>query len=324
MPTIDAIVIGAGWAGLSAARLLTDNGFTVVVLEKSRGPGGRSATRRQDGFAFDHGAQYFTARSAEFRDQVEAWKERGLVADWEPRIRTFGERPSGLNDSPDQRLVAVPGMNAVLSQLADGLDCRFGQRVRALSFDRLWTLEIDGADPIGARHLVLTAPPAQALSLLGKKHPLTDTLASVTLRPTWALMVGYQQALSCDFDAAFDNEGPLSWLACNSSKPGRAGNAWVAHASAAWSEANLELSFDSAARKLFSAFVNRVESAGLSAPTLCLAHRWRYAQSPAPLQQQALVHEPQSLVVAGDWCAGNRIEGAWLSGQSAARTLLAF
>jgi predicted NAD/FAD-dependent oxidoreductase len=40
------LVIGAGLAGLTAARRLQDRGHTVVVVDKGRAPGGRMATRR--------------------------------------------------------------------------------------------------------------------------------------------------------------------------------------------------------------------------------------------------------------------------------------
>ncbi|MFM8721078.1 MAG: FAD-dependent oxidoreductase, partial [Chthoniobacterales bacterium] len=71
----DTIVIGAGLAGLAAAGRLRKAGQDVLVLEKSRGLGGRAATRRWDGLPVDHGAQFFTARSEDFRDQVARWQE---------------------------------------------------------------------------------------------------------------------------------------------------------------------------------------------------------------------------------------------------------
>jgi len=44
----------------------------ITVLERSRGPGGRLATRRERGAAFDHGAQYVTARSRPFSRYMDA------------------------------------------------------------------------------------------------------------------------------------------------------------------------------------------------------------------------------------------------------------
>lgn len=53
----DVVVIGAGMAGLSCARLLTAAGRSVVVVEKSDGIGGRVRTDLVDGFRLDRGFQ---------------------------------------------------------------------------------------------------------------------------------------------------------------------------------------------------------------------------------------------------------------------------
>ncbi len=55
--TIDAVIVGAGLAGLTAARTLTDAGREVVLLEASDGPGGRVRTDLVDGFRLDRGFQ---------------------------------------------------------------------------------------------------------------------------------------------------------------------------------------------------------------------------------------------------------------------------
>ena len=45
-----------------------------------------------------------------------------------------------------------------------------------------------------------------------------------------------------------------------------------------------------------------------------VAHRWRYALARQPLDQGVIWLEDQRLAIAGDWCHGSRIEGAFLSG----------
>ena len=319
----EVCVIGAGWAGLSAAFELTAAGVDVVVLDKARGPGGRCSTRRHGDFAFDHGGQYFTARSEAFADAVRGWKQEGLVAAWRPRIRVFGRRPSNPGTTPAERLVGVPGMNAVLKRLSARLDCRFGGRVEELRRERNhWLVRRDRGDEILARSVLLTAPPAQAAELLAGRSELAETASRVPMNPCWALMLGFDGPLDADFDAAFDNEGPLSWLARNSSKPGRSGEAWLLHAGPNWSRQHLEAEPDWVADQLLAAFHARIPSAAETTPALVSAHRWRYALAPAPLEQECLGEARQRLVLAGDWCAGNRIEGAWVSGRAAAAQLL--
>ena len=63
----DIAVIGAGLAGCTTARHLSEIA-KIKVYEKSKRPGGRIATRFSCKHQFDHGAQFFTARSSEFKD----------------------------------------------------------------------------------------------------------------------------------------------------------------------------------------------------------------------------------------------------------------
>jgi phytoene desaturase len=54
-----AIVIGAGFAGLSAASFLARAGWQVTLLEKNDGPGGRARVFEAQGFTFDMGPSWY-------------------------------------------------------------------------------------------------------------------------------------------------------------------------------------------------------------------------------------------------------------------------
>lgn len=319
----DAVVIGAGWAGLKAATELSAAGHKVLVLEKSRGAGGRSATRRIDGARFDHGAQYFTARSAAFGRRLQQWRDAGLVQPWKPRLAIIGGRAGHGNPEDTLRFVGVPGMNAVCKQLAEPLECRYQQHVSGLRFDKVWKLSLDDGESVEARRLVVTAPPAQSAELLGAIDPLHERLSAVAFNPCIATMLDFEEAFDPGFDAAFVNsDGPLSWIARNSSKPDREGSAWIVHATAEWSREHLEESFDDLAARLADAFADAVGQA-LPSIRVVAAHRWRYAQVVEALHDGALVDTERRLAIAGDWLAGSRIEGAWTSGRKAGQALAA-
>lgn len=53
------IIIGAGFAGLSAATSLADKGYEVTVLEKNDAPGGRARLFQAEGFTFDMGPSWY-------------------------------------------------------------------------------------------------------------------------------------------------------------------------------------------------------------------------------------------------------------------------
>ncbi len=70
-PDADVIVVGAGLAGLVAARTLTDAGLHVRVLEASDRVGGRVRTDEVDGYRLDRGFQLYNPAYPEGRRQLD-------------------------------------------------------------------------------------------------------------------------------------------------------------------------------------------------------------------------------------------------------------
>jgi len=317
-------VIGAGLAGLTAAGILEDQGHSVVVLEKSRGAGGRMSTRRDGDHRFDHGAQYFTARDPRFRRHVYAWRERGLVEQWSPRLAVISEHCLEPERTPAERFVAVPGMSSICSDLAADLqDCRFNQRVISARHDaNRWLLDFDGPAELDVDALLLAIPPEQASHLLGDAQ-VRQALDGVHMLPCWSVMGVLDRPLLQEHDAAFVNAGPLSWVARQNSRPGRPGaESWVLHASPQWSVEHLEANAEDVLRSLLEA-ARALPQAQPFEEVSAIAHRWRYALAAEPLDSGALWFEKKRLVLAGDWCNGSRIEGAFLSGVAAAGRIMA-
>lgn len=313
------IVVGAGMTGLTAARTLSDQGHDVVVVEKSRGPGGRMSTRRKDELWFDHGAQYFTARDPRFLRHVLAWQERGLVERWDARIGSATADTIDVVSQSTERFMPVPAMNQVCRELMKDLeDCRFGWRASSLNYDNgQWVVQSESGDSVVGEFLIMTTPPEQVRSLLADRE-VDAALKPIAMQPCWALMVMFDRPLLADWDAAFVNHGPLSWVSSQVSRPGRpAADAWVLHASTEWSQTHLEDSHEKVRELLLKA---ASELPGVQ-PFQVLdadAHRWRYALAKDPSEHGALWFDSKHLAVAGDWCQGSKVQGAFLSGVAAA------
>ena len=315
-------VVGAGLAGLSAARLLAGAGHEVTVLEKARGAGGRMSTRRDGEWRFDHGAQYFTARDPHFLQQVQDWERRGLVCRWQARIAALSADSAQAKGDGTDRYVGLPGMNAPCRDLAAGLDdCRYGWALQsAVLGDRGWLLESTGGATLECDALVVTAPPEQQRQLL-RRADVDAALEGVRMLPCWALMLVLDKPLFESWDGVFVNQGPLSWIASQAARPGRpAAQAWLLHAGADWSAQHLEDDPAQVVKELLAA-ARALPGAGRFTVEHAVAHRWRYALAEAPLEAGALCFPEARLALAGDWCAGSRVEGAWLSGVAAAGRL---
>jgi len=340
-------VIGAGLSGLAAARALADQRHRVLVFEKSRGCGGRAATRRawpEAGTApvadevnaarvltFDHGAQYLTASDPRFLRRTQAWAERGLISPWQGRIAAFDGVSFRPADQTTTRWVGVPGMSALGRALAEGLEVRLETRVAAPQRrGREWRLFDEAGAELGCFDVVvISAPAPQAAELLLDAPRLAAQAACVDYNPCWTLMLAFNDEVALPFDGVFVNQGPLRWVARNSSKPGRPGqvkeDCWVLQAEPGWTRKHLNTPREQVEAALLEAFAALVERAGVSLPRVNWrqAHSWLYAQVETPLEEGCLWDSALGLGACGDWCLGARVESAWLSGEALAGRILA-
>ena len=189
-------MIGAGVAGLACASELARADVTVTVLERARGLGGRLATRRRGNLAFDHGAQFITARSRPFVRYVTVAQNAGAAAAWTPSILEDGHRNW---DSPiEEWYVGAPGMSGIVRPLARGLTLETGTFVHELlRRDNGWELETDTGRRLAPFNAVVAAVPApQALSLLAPHGRAFRHLISVQMAPCWALMAHFERRVS--------------------------------------------------------------------------------------------------------------------------------
>lgn len=313
------LVVGAGVAGAGAADVLTRSGVEVLVVDKGRGPGGRASTRREGGFAFDHGAQYFTARDRRFVERLGSLVTDGCVSRWRGRI---GELNGGLIEvrGGEAMYVGVPGMNALVKGLLGDVAAHFGRRVVALErVGRAWSAIDEEGGSIGGFDGVVLALPAPQLGELSPSAIVRGSAERAKMSACWAVMVGFEHRSEPGFldGVKIRSAGPLAWIARNTSKAGRVGGeTWVGHASAEWTSSHLEEPREAVAeflgRQLCGVIGRRVEEvAALN------AHRWRYALVIEPLGEACVFDEPANIAACGDWCLGPRIECAFLSGLAA-------
>ncbi|QIB50890.1 NAD(P)/FAD-dependent oxidoreductase [Pseudomonas sp. OIL-1] len=325
MSSLRIAVVGAGLAGVSAASALREDDHQVFVFDKSRGCGGRLSSKRTPMGGFDLGAQYFTARDSRFRHALQHWLDSGWVAEWTPRLYCYDD--TGLHESPDdqQRFVGLPGMSALPRQLLADVTLTSQTHIERLHpvEPGQWMLE----DKTGVTHgpfdrVVVAVPAPQAVVLLEPAPTLQQTVAQISMSPTWTLAVAFDQPLATSVDACFVRGGPLDWVSRNSSKPGRHGSdSWVVHSTPAWAADHLEASPESVTAHLLEA-LSEVLGTALPEPACTHVHRWLLARPDDKRNWGALAAPELGLYVCGDWCLDGRVENAWLSGQQTARTLV--
>jgi hypothetical protein len=311
----DVLVIGAGMAGLVAARELVAAGYSVRVVDKGRGMGGRLATRRSGAATFDHGAQFLLAHEPRFVAALEAWRSAGVLEPW-----GRAEAASG-----GVRWRGAPSMTAIAKHLARDLDVLLGRRVIALRRTAAgWTADCEDGTAVAAGAVVITAPVPQALELLAASAidlPAARGRALGTLgyEPCLAAMVVLDGPSRVPPPGYIAPEyGPLAWIADNHQKGVSAVPALTLHATAAFSRAHWDDPREASGRQLVEAASPWLGSSVLE----CVVHGWRYAR---PLRRAGRLFEvvgsDPPLLMGGDAFGGPDVEGAAVSGWAAAHEL---
>ena len=331
-------IIGAGMAGLACARTLAQAGHNVTVFEKSRGVGGRMATRRTPFGTFDHGAQYFTVRDPRF--ELALTTANGICRPWSANtvrvLDEFGQVAAAGLPQKESHWVPKPGMSALCKHWAKPLELTnslyLEMHVHSIEKDSLrpsqWQLRTEGTDQgqhvfPGFDKVLFALPSPQTLQILNKSLLETQwkqQLIKVDIAPCWTLMLAFPNAmqpgmstLGPHWNVARSTHHRIAWVARESSKPGRSSvERWTIQASSVWSQKHLEDDPTRAKAKLIKAFT---EVTGIRAePSHIDIQRWRYAQTTQPLGKTHLYDEKFGLGICGDWCLGHRVENAFISG----------
>jgi hypothetical protein len=294
------------------------------VLDKGRGVGGRTSTRRGAQGTFDHGAPSFHATDARLAPWLEAWCDEGIL-----QATAHGYR-------------GRPGMNALARHLTSELDVQVGTTVRTLRRTTSgWeALDADGRAWAAAR-LAVAVPAPQGAALLRSAgddaaERLAQRLDTVEMAPNWCAMVVLDGPLPARAHALLDGgelppactggDPRLARVVREAEKPGRPSDeCWTVQADAGWSAAHLEADASWVAETLGRALRDALLAAlGAGTPEVAhtTAHRWRFARVTRVVEAACLWEPDAGVGAAGDFGTVPDVAGAWLSGVALAGRLL--
>ncbi len=367
MDSCGVLIVGAGLSGLSAARRLIgeDFGFDpkrILIVDKGRGVGGRLATRRIAGAHLDHGAQFFTVRSAELQADVEKWLAAGVVEEWcrgfaevdgYPRYRVAGGMKelarslanelteAGVTITTDLRIEAITPQTG--TSQAGTLQTGTSQTGTSLAGTEhhggAWSVSYtDDTEPTSADSLIVTPPIPQTLELLAAgattlAEPQATMLADFAYHRVIALLTVLDGPAGLAEPGALQqpNDPVFSFVADNQAKGISAEPAVTFHtahdrSAELWPESDervAELLLPEASRLLAPASIVEFN-----------VKRWLYSGPVTPHPDPCLIAdvlgddgtEPEGglgrLVLAGDGFGGSKVEGAYLSGRAAAAAVM--
>lgn len=333
---MDLAIIGAGLAGLAAAQRLrtTRPDISVTILEKSRGVGGRAATRRLHDAIFDHGAQYLKAPTPELRALIQQALPHDTLVDIALPVFVFDQHgtiaPGDPAQNDDAKWTYSDGLTRLAKELARNLTVRPATRLSRIALaDGRYQLYDDQDAPIGSVDAVLLTPPApQTAALIGASALPADAqtaiqaeLSRATYRPCLTLTLGYDAVLrERPFYALVntDKQHPIAWLAYEHRKPGRAmggQHVLIAQMAPGWSMEH-EADPEPLLAEQIGALLGELLGEALPAPRWTNRQGWRYALPDGSADFETLNRIQPGLFFAGDFTAGQgrlhrAIEEGW-------------
>ena len=360
-------IIGGGLTGLFTATLL-ERAFTqdnanfknqsivpnIVILEKSRSVG-RLATRYRTDSAthknwqWAFGAQFFTAKSADFQQFIKPWLQSDLLQPWYANVVDLIPSDDAAQNADIQakeqwsstqaRYISTPKMTSWGRALADELKhttINFKTRVAPLrkedfveqnEANNKTELFDENGNSLGSYDWVIcTAPNGQAVELMADSN--FEELAKISeaqMQACYTLMLGWDKeqllppALNTSpplWDVAYVQDSVLDRIFIEHQKPdhGSLLPSITIHARNDWSEQHVDDDIEAVKAILLQAAKQALSWDENSTPSQIDCHRWRYAATLKPLDNTEfgiLVDEPRQWIVSGDWCGQGNIESCY-------------
>ncbi len=333
-PDVDMIVVGAGVAGLEAARRLAAAGRRVVVLDRARGVGGRCATRQVDAGRADLGPVFLHGHDPAF---LAALAEVGGGVVWPARVVGAGTPCQRVAfRAGERRVVFAEGVSAFPKHLARGLDVRLETTVVGLvPGDGALAVVTQAGERLEARDVVLALALEQTDALLATLPQAAEVagvrslLGMFSTVPSLAVVATYGAGAPVPaWDVMYPEGSDALQLISNESSKRPSGGApiLVMQARPRWSRERLDHPPEQWARELLDEAA-RLIGPWAGEPEATHRHRWRYAR----LESGSELTRPLCLAVgaglrvgvAGELLApGGGVQGAWLSGARLAERLL--
>lgn len=318
-------IVGAGISALSLARQIQSQ-FSCQLFEKSAAPGGRVASRTVAEQRFDHGAQFFTARTPAFRAYIRQLMAEGYVADWKAHFAELDGNVITASRQWDEEFphyVGVPDMAAIGRAMAKTQSVQFGTEIVELHReDNSWRLVDSAGETYGPFDWVaLSLPAPQTQALLPPQFSGFEAISATEMKPCYALMLSLKADPDLPYQAALVKNADISWVSVNSSKPGRQGHSLLVHATNNWARQHLNDDIECVKRHMIDTVV---AVTGLDPQLIEAADikRWVYANLPKQEQPAFYLDHELQLAACGDWCIKGRVESAFNSGMKLGQALM--
>ena len=313
----DFCIVGSGIAGSTIANLLARK-YSVVIFDKARGPGGRSSNRRyKKKLSFDHGLQYFSPKSYEFKKFIKDLNRKNVLKEWVGQHLDFTfEKKESTN-----KYIGKKGNNDMCKYLTKKIKVNYNSTVTNIKFNsKYWIITLNNKEKVFFKYLVLTCPFPQ-LKILASKYLKKNILnLKVSMLPNITVMAAYNRYKKLPIGSIKLNDEIIAWAAHENTKNRFKTNQslWTIQCTEVFSKKIINL-YKKDKNKYQSVILKKFENLlGYQSKRIVFKsiHGWKYSYNKTKTPFKSLWSNKEKLGVCGDWLIGPKAEDSWLSARN--------
>ena len=308
-------VIGSGISGATIANLLNKK-HTVDLYDKARGLGGRSSFKRLDKIrGFDHGTQYFSPKTPEFKKFTKKLIEKKILKIWEGNHKFLSDKKK--ENKKHVKVIGRKGNNDISKYLLKNVRCYFQSELKKINFkSRKWNLIFNDGEIRNYENLILTCPFPQ-LKKLSKKYIKNSFIKEkIKMDANITILIEIKKT-NLGYSSFLFNDRILGWAGCENSKKRfkSKSDLWTLQSTFNW--ANKKINQNKVLKKtnakiLIDKFF-KLTGIKRTKVLFSLNHGWKYSSNSKPLKLKSYWNSRLNLGVCADWFNGPRLESGWIS-----------
>ena len=308
-------VIGSGISGATIANLLNKK-HTVDLYDKARGLGGRSSFKRLDNQrGFDHGTQYFSPKTSEFKRFTKKLIEKKILKIWGGNHKFLSDKKK--ENKKHVKVIGRKGNNDISKYLLKNVKCYFQSELKKINFqNREWNLTFNNGEIRNYEYLILTCPFPQ-LKKLSKKYIKNSFIREkIKMDANITILIEIKKT-NLGYSSFLFNDRILGWAGYENSKKRfkSKSDLWTLQSTFNW--ANKKINQNKVLKKTNAKILidKFFKLTGIKQTKILfsLNHGWKYSSNSKPLKLKSYWNSRLNLGVCADWFNGPRLESGWIS-----------
>ena len=310
-------IIGSGISGATIANLLSKKN-SVVLFDKARGPGGRASFKRVKGkTGFDHGTQYISPKTNEFKKFTKSLIKKKILKIWSGKHVFLNSKKK--ENKKHLKIIGKNGNNDISKYLLKKINCNYQSELKKIYYkNESWYLLFDNGKFRSYKNLILTCPFPQ-LKKLSRKF-INNSFLSKSLKMDANITTMIAIKKNKKSNSSFLFEDPvLGWAGNENSKKRFKSkyDLWTLQSTFTWANKKINQNKNNKKKnsKIMIDKFFKLSNIKKTKINYFLNHGWKYSSNSRPFKIKSYWDPKKKLGVCADWFVGPRLESGWISAQ---------